>query len=261
MRHAACTPPSSISGNARRQLYPGDRALSYRLAQGLGRRTTSISRNAARPRASPWLMVHGGPGGGCNPGDAPLSTIPRATASCCSTSAAAGARPRMRRSRRTPPGTSSPTWSGCARISASRPGSFAAAPGARRCRWPTPKPIRSASPSSFCAASSSCGRPSSTGSTRRAAAGYSPTPSKATPPRSPPPNAADMIEAYHRRLTSGTSRNAIAAARAWSVWEGTTLSLFHDQERVQRFAQRKLCARLRPHRMPLLHQQGLLQER
>ncbi len=46
----------------------------------------------------------------------------------------------------------------------------------------------------------------------------------------------DMIEAYHRRLTSSNSATQIAAARAWSVWEGTTLSLFPDLERVRRFA-------------------------
>lgn len=44
-----------------------------------------------------------------------------------------------------------------------------------------------------------------------------------------------MIEAYHRRLTSGDRETQLTAARAWSIWEGTTLSLLHDPERVQRF--------------------------
>jgi proline iminopeptidase len=51
----------------------------------------------------------------------------------------------------------------------------------------------------------------------------------------PPDERGAMIEAFHRRLTSGKRDVELAAARAWSVWEGTTLSLFHDQERVQRF--------------------------
>jgi proline iminopeptidase len=51
----------------------------------------------------------------------------------------------------------------------------------------------------------------------------------------PPAERSTMIEAYHKRLTSGDRDTQLAAARAWSVWEGTTLSLFHDQERVQRF--------------------------
>jgi proline iminopeptidase len=45
----------------------------------------------------------------------------------------------------------------------------------------------------------------------------------------------DMIAAYHRRLI-GSDRNAqIAAARAWSVWEGSTLSLMQDPERLKLF--------------------------
>jgi proline iminopeptidase len=51
----------------------------------------------------------------------------------------------------------------------------------------------------------------------------------------PPDERGNMIEAYHRRLTSGHRETQLAAARAWSIWEGTTLSLFHDQERVHKF--------------------------
>ncbi len=46
----------------------------------------------------------------------------------------------------------------------------------------------------------------------------------------------NMIEAYHKRLTSTGRETQLAAARAWSVWEGTTLSLFHDPERVRKFS-------------------------
>jgi proline iminopeptidase len=45
----------------------------------------------------------------------------------------------------------------------------------------------------------------------------------------------NMVEAFHRRLTSGDRDTELSAARAWSIWEGTTLSLFHDPERVRRF--------------------------
>ncbi len=45
----------------------------------------------------------------------------------------------------------------------------------------------------------------------------------------------DMITAYHRRLTHADRRIQIEAARAWSIWEGTTLSLLHDPDRVQKF--------------------------
>jgi proline iminopeptidase len=44
-----------------------------------------------------------------------------------------------------------------------------------------------------------------------------------------------MIEAYHRRLTCEDRQAQLSAARAWSVWEATTLSLLPDEERVQKF--------------------------
>ena len=47
----------------------------------------------------------------------------------------------------------------------------------------------------------------------------------------------DMIAAYYKRLTSDDEDTRLEAARAWSVWEGSTLSLLHDEERVKQFAQ------------------------
>ena len=52
----------------------------------------------------------------------------------------------------------------------------------------------------------------------------------------PPEERGDMIAAYHRRLTGADRALQLEAARAWSVWEGTTLSLLHDPERVSRFS-------------------------
>ncbi len=74
------------------------------------------------------------------------STIRAITASSCSISAAAAARRRTRRSKPIRPGISSPTWSACARSSASSAGSCSAARGARRWRSPMPRRIPSASP-------------------------------------------------------------------------------------------------------------------
>ncbi len=45
----------------------------------------------------------------------------------------------------------------------------------------------------------------------------------------------DMISAYHRRLTSDDRATRAEAARAWSMWEGTALSLLPDMDRVARF--------------------------
>ncbi|MCG8561495.1 MAG: prolyl aminopeptidase [Hyphomicrobiales bacterium] len=46
----------------------------------------------------------------------------------------------------------------------------------------------------------------------------------------------DMIAAYYRRLTDPDRAVQLEAARAWSVWEGTTLSLLQDPARVAKFA-------------------------
>jgi proline iminopeptidase len=51
----------------------------------------------------------------------------------------------------------------------------------------------------------------------------------------PPEERGDMIAAYYRRLTDPGREVQIAAARAWSIWEGSTLSLFQDPERVKLF--------------------------
>jgi proline iminopeptidase len=52
----------------------------------------------------------------------------------------------------------------------------------------------------------------------------------------PPAERGDMIAAYYRRLTHPDQSVQLEAARAWSVWEGTTLSLQHDPERIKLFS-------------------------
>lgn len=51
----------------------------------------------------------------------------------------------------------------------------------------------------------------------------------------PPPERGDVIAAYYRRLTHPDRAVQLEAARAWSVWEGTTLSLLPDPQRIQHF--------------------------
>jgi proline iminopeptidase len=53
----------------------------------------------------------------------------------------------------------------------------------------------------------------------------------------PPEERGDMIAAYYRLLTGPDSKEQRRAARAWSAWEGTTLSLKMDPERVRRFSE------------------------
>lgn len=42
----------------------------------------------------------------------------------------------------------------------------------------------------------------------------------------------DLLRAYHRRLTSPDPKVALDAARAWSIWEGTTSCLYPNEELV-----------------------------
>jgi len=44
----------------------------------------------------------------------------------------------------------------------------------------------------------------------------------------PPEERGDLLHAYHRRLTGPDRAAQIAAARAWSVWEGETIRLLPD---------------------------------
>jgi len=47
---------------------------------------------------------------------------------------------------------------------------------------------------------------------------------------------ADMVSAYYKRLTSPDRRVQLEAARAWSLWEGSTLSLIPSPDRRRIFA-------------------------
>jgi proline iminopeptidase len=46
----------------------------------------------------------------------------------------------------------------------------------------------------------------------------------------------DMVGAYHRRLTSSDEAVLLEAARAWSIWEGSTSKLFFDEDSIEKFA-------------------------
>jgi proline iminopeptidase len=47
----------------------------------------------------------------------------------------------------------------------------------------------------------------------------------------------DMLAAYHRRLTSDDEAERLEAARAWSIWEGSTSKLYPDQALIDHFAE------------------------
>jgi proline iminopeptidase len=47
---------------------------------------------------------------------------------------------------------------------------------------------------------------------------------------------ADLLKAYHRRLTGRNEQEKLRAAKAWSAWEGGTVSLLPSQERIDSFS-------------------------
>ena len=48
---------------------------------------------------------------------------------------------------------------------------------------------------------------------------------------------ADLITAYYKRLTSENKEVRLAAARAWSIWEGSTSKLFPSEELMEEFSE------------------------
>ncbi len=52
----------------------------------------------------------------------------------------------------------------------------------------------------------------------------------------PPDERHDLLVAYHRRLTGDDERARFEAARAWSIWEGTTSSLLGNADLVDHFS-------------------------
>ncbi len=60
----------------------------------------------------------------------------------------------------------------------------------------------------------------------------------------------DLVEAYHTRLTSGDEATRLAAAREWSLWEGTVATLLPNEALLDQFADpskavpfARICAR------------------
>jgi proline iminopeptidase len=53
----------------------------------------------------------------------------------------------------------------------------------------------------------------------------------------PPAERGDLMRAFHRRLTGADPGQALAAARAWSIWEGATSYLVSDEQDVRNWGE------------------------
>ena len=61
----------------------------------------------------------------------------------------------------------------------------------------------------------------------------------------------DMMAAYRKRLTGSDRKAQMEAARAWSLWEGETITLLPDPETQRQVRRGRIRHRLRAHREPL----------
>ncbi len=53
----------------------------------------------------------------------------------------------------------------------------------------------------------------------------------------PPDERDDFLRAYHHRLTGSDQRAALAAARAWSVWEASTSFLYSNPDNIRKWGE------------------------
>jgi proline iminopeptidase len=53
-----------------------------------------------------------------------------------------------------------------------------------------------------------------------------------------------MLTAYYRRLTSDDEAARLEAARAWSIWEGSTSKLFPDPDLIEHFGEAHMALAL-----------------
>ena len=51
----------------------------------------------------------------------------------------------------------------------------------------------------------------------------------------------DMLTAYYKRLTADNAEIRLTAARAWSIWEGSTSKLYPNEALLERFAQNQFA--------------------
>ena len=213
------------------------------------------------PHGKPVVFLHGGPGAGCNAKIAALlrsAALPHRAVRPARLRALDAARGADRQH---------DLGSGRRHRSAARASRHRALAGVRRLVGLDARArlrarrIPSASPSSCCAAFSCCAAGSSSGSTRRAATRCSRTRGKNTLQPIPEVERGDLMSAYYRRLTERRPGDALAAARAWSIWEGATSFLLQDAalHRVERRG--RVRARVRAHRVPLLREWRILRAR
>ena len=142
----------------------------------------------------------------------------------------------MRVSKKTRPGISLRTSNACASIWESRPGRSSAARGAARSRSLTRRRILIAWPNSCYAEFFFVAQKEIQWFYQEGASAIFPDVWEEYLKVIPEAERADMVSAYYRRLTSEDDSVRLEAARAWSIWEGSTSKLFFDPGMIEKFA-------------------------
>jgi proline iminopeptidase len=57
----------------------------------------------------------------------------------------------------------------------------------------------------------------------------------------PPEERGDLLSAYYQRLTSDKAQIRLEAAKAWSIWEGSTSKLIPAENLIERFGEDKFA--------------------
>ena len=99
-----------------------------------------------------------------------------------------------------------------------------------------PRRIPPTSASWCCAASSRCAAPRSAGSTRKALSFLFPDRWEEYLAPIPEAERDDLVQAYHRRLTGDDPVEQLRAAKAWSKWEDSTITLLPSPRHQQSHA-------------------------
>ena len=271
------TPPNKQRGRARRAL-PAKRK---RAGKAAGRRTLYPAiqpynsgmlrvsgvheiyyEECGNPNGKPAVFVHGGPGGGCDNRSRAASSIRTPIASCCSTSAAAARAGRTPAWSTTPPGTWSPTWSGCASTWASSAGWCSAARGARRSALAYAQTHPERVTELVLRGIFMLRSASSTGSTRSGASALFPDHWEHYLAPIPPAGARrpdrGLLPAPDQRRSRRRGLPRRARGRCGKPRPATCTS---TTRHLHKWGEERIRARVRAHRVPLLRQRRLLRSR
>ncbi len=77
----------------------------------------------------------------------------------------------------------------------------------------------------------------------------------------PPDERDDFLSAYYARLTGNDQRAAVAAARAWSIWEASASFLISNGDNIKKWGEDQFALAVARIGVPLLRESGIFTQR